>query len=79
MSRNALQIFQAEDPVGYEVLRVAAELSRSEKIPPVQRAVLLIEIADAVAPYIVKAAAEASIDEVKPKFRWVNGARIKVK
>ena len=76
MSRNALQIFQAEDPAGYELLKLAAELSRSEKVPVAQRMSLLIEISETVAPYLVKAAAEA-FEKPKYEYKWVNGARIK--
>lgn len=83
MSRNALQIFQAEDPQGFLMLELAAQLSRSEKVPPLQRAVLLIEISNTMAPYLVKAAAESFEPVVdpnaKPKYTWVNGARVKIK
>lgn len=82
MSRNAFQIFQAEDPQGYAVLQVAAEMSRSEHVPPMHRAILLIEISEAVAPYLIKAAAESvteSIEEAKtPKYEWRRGARVRV-
>jgi hypothetical protein len=78
--RNALQIFQAEDPQGYELLQVAAQLSQSEKVPPAQRMSLFLSIYDAVGPYLDKAAEEATPPaEEKPKYRWHNGARVKVK
>lgn len=79
MYRNALQIFKAEDPDGFSLFEIAAKLSRSDKVPVEQRMGLIISIADTVAPYLIKAAAEALQVEEKPKYQWVNGARVKIK
>jgi len=79
MSRNALEIFQAEDPEGFQLLQVAAQMSRSEKVDPIDRLVLLAEISTAVGPYMIKAAVEQLAEEEKPKYEWRNGARVRVK
>lgn len=79
MSRNALQIFKDEDPAGYHIMEVAAQMTRSDKVSAHEKLVLLVQISDVVAPYLVKAAAEAAAEiPEKPKYRWVNGARVKV-
>lgn len=70
-----------QQPALKAVILELAENGRNETLPVAKRMQAYALVSDLMAPLMIEAAAESLVpkEDNKPKYRWVNGARIKVK
>lgn len=79
---NFLKVMQETDPKAFARATDLAHMSKDPELDPILRAVVFMELHDLCYPFMLEATNQnlaATPAEQKPQYKWVNGARVRIK